>query len=56
MATVGGQPRDELLAGQPLGLAATLGGDQVLGTADLGRQGPDLIGGERLLDEIAERE
>src|SRR5205085_2810652 len=52
-AAVRRQPGDELLAGEPLGLAAPLGRDQVLRSARATRQRAQFRGAQRLLDEVA---
>src|SRR5205823_2715274 len=47
------QPLDQLLAAEPLGLRAALGRDQVFRAAGPGCERGQLVGRERLLDEVA---
>jgi len=54
--SVARQPGQQLLSGEALRLGAALGGDEMLGAAGQLRQPPQLVGGERLLDQIARRD
>jgi hypothetical protein len=55
-AAVLGQPLQQLLAFQPFGLGALFRCDQLTLAAGLRGQLAQLVGGERLLDDVAERE
>src|SRR5207237_3933902 len=52
-AAVFGEPLDQSLAGQPFGLRAALGRDQILSAARPGGERGQLVGRERFLDDVA---
>jgi hypothetical protein len=56
VAAVGGEPGDQLGAGEAFGFGAALGSDQLPGIADQRGQRFDLLGVELLFDEVAEGE